>query len=111
MMNLFSNLNILGIFTNITDCESILGAELTDVLKDIYRFIQIAVPILVTALSTLDIVRAVIAQEDKDMEAAKSKAIKRVIIGLAFFFVPIILDVLLDFAGISSGTCHLTIGG
>lgn len=90
----------------ISDC-SILGDELTSVLQDIYKAIQIAVPVLVILLSSVDIAKAVVAQEEKDMQAAVSKSIKRVIIGMAIFFVPLILGVLLDLVGIASGTCGI----
>ena len=106
-MNIINNLNILGIFTNITDCDSVLGPDLTSVLQDIYGAIQIAVPILVILLCSVDIARAVIAQEEKDMKAAQAKAIKRIIIGLVIFFVPLIIDVLLDLVGLASGTCNI----
>ena len=104
---ILGNLNVLGIFTTITDCESVLGAELTEVLRDVYKAIQIAVPILVILLCSVDILKAVTAQDEKDMSAAISRSIKRVIIGLAIFFVPILIDAILDLAGLASGTCHI----
>lgn len=100
-------LQILGMFTNFTDCGSVLGPDLTSVLQDVYRAVQIAIPILVILLCSVDMVRAVVSQDEKDMQAAQAKAIKRVIIGMAVFFVPLILDVLLDLVGIASGTCGI----
>ena len=93
----------MGIIGN---CD-VLGTELTDVLKDIYKVIQIVVPILVVFLSSVDMVRAVVAQEEKDMQAAISKSIKRVIIGLVIFFVPLLVGVLFDLVGIATGTCGI----
>lgn len=107
VIDIINNLNVLGIFTDITDCGSVLGADLTEVLKDIYKAIQIAVPVLVILLCSVDIAKAVVAQEDKDMQAAISKSIKRVIIGLVIFFVPLVIDVLLDLVGLASGTCGI----
>ena len=104
---ILESINILGIFTDITDCQSVLGEQLTDVLKDIYKVIQIAIPILVILLSSVDILKAVTAQDDKDMSAAVSRSIKRVIIGLVIFLVPILIDAILDLAGLASGTCHI----
>ena len=100
-------IQILGIFTNVTNCESVLGKDLTAILKEIYQAIQIAVPILVILLCSVDIAKAVIAQDEKDMQAAQARALKRVIIGVAIFFIPIILDVLLDLADLTTGTCHI----
>ena len=104
---ILEGLNVLGIFTNITNCPSVLGPDLTEVLKDIYKAIQIAVPILVILLCSVDILKAVTAQEEKDMSAAVARSVKRVIIGFAIFFVPILIDAILDLAGLASGTCHI----
>lgn len=108
MLDLMSNLfNILGIFTNVSDCDASLGPKTIEVLHDVYRAVQIAIPILVMALCTVDIVRAVAAQDEKDMQAAQMRALKRVIIGLVVFFVPLLLDVILGLAGLASGTCGI----
>lgn len=104
MIDMINNINILGIL--VSDCN-ILGTELTEVLKDIYKAVQIAVPILVILLCSVDIAKAVVAQEEKDMQAAIAKSIKRVIIGLVIFFIPIVLDALLDLVGLASGTCGI----
>ena len=104
---ILEGLNVLGIFTDITDCPSVLGEELTEVLKYIYKGIQIAVPILVILLCSVDILKAVTAQEEKEMSHAVSNSIKRVIIGFAIFFVPILIDAILDLAGLTSGSCHI----
>ena len=103
----FNNLDVLGILTNITDCKSVLDEELISVLQDIYGAIQIAVPILVILLCSVDIVRAVVAQDDKDIKDAQARSLKRIVIGLAIFFIPLIIDVLLDLAGVASGSCHI----
>ena len=88
------------------DC-SILGQDLVDVLTDVYNAVLIATPIIVLALSTVDIARAVIAQDDKDMKAASSKAVKRLIIGVAIMFVPLLLDAILKLAGLTTGVCTI----
>ena len=101
-----SNLNVLGLISK--DC-SVLGADTKEVLKDVYTAIRIAVPALVILLCSVDMIKAVIAQDDKEMQAALQKSIKRIAIGLAIFFIPTILDVILDLVGIAAGTC--SIGG
>ena len=102
------NTNILGIIINKSSaCNDVLSADLQAVLKDVYTALMIIVPLLVIFMSTVDIFRAVVAQDEKDMTAARGRAIKRVIIGMATFFVPIILDIVLELAGIASGTCGI----
>ena len=98
--------NFSNILLVVGEC-SILGEDLAKNLKYIYTAIEISVPVLVILLCTVDLVKAVMAQDENDMKKAQSRAIKRVIIGLAIFFVPITLDVLLDIAGIATGTCEL----
>lgn len=104
MIDLFmSNFNSLLI----TGECSILGTEFAKILKEVFMWIEIAVPCIVIALCSVDMVKAVASQDEKGMKQAQSNAVKRLIIGVAIFLVPIVLDVLLDIAGIASGTCHI----
>lgn len=103
---IISNIQTLGLIAG--DCNY-LGDKTTEVLKDIYTAIRIAVPALVILLCAVDMLKAVIAQDDKEMQSALSRSLKRIIIGLAIFFIPTILDVILDLVGIANGTC--SIGG
>lgn len=100
---LMNNLNVLLITG---DC-SILGAEFNSILKEIFMWVQIAVPILVVVLCMVDMAQAVISQDEKGMKTAQGKAIKRVIIGIAIFFVPVLLEIVLDLAGIATGVCGI----
>lgn len=104
MINFFMN-NINGLLIT-GDC-SVLGTDFTKILKEVFMWIQIATPCLVIILCTVDVVQAVIAQEEKSMKEAQRRIIKRVMIGVAIFFVPILLDILLDFAGLATGTCGI----
>lgn len=100
LVNNLNNLLITG------DC-SVLGTEFTKILKEVFTWIQIATPCLVLILCTVDMASAVIAQEEKNMQAALGRTVKRVMIGVAIFFVPLLLDMLLDLAGIATGTCGI----
>ena len=84
-----------------------LGKETTAVLKDVYTAIRIAVPALTIILCAVDMLKAIIAQDDKEMQSALHRSLKRIIIGLAIFFIPTILDVILDLVGIANGTCNI----
>lgn len=99
----------ISIFGAIDDKCSIIGEETLAILREVYGIVQIGIPILVTVLCIIDFVRAIAAQDEKDMKAAQAKAVKRIIIGLAAFFIPLLLDVILKLAGLASGTC--SIGG
>lgn len=100
-----NSVNILEIETGSCD---ILGTEFTAILKEIFMIIQIAVPCLVIALCTVDISKAVISQNDQARSSALSSTIKRVCIGVAIFFVPVLLNFLLKLAGFAIGTCDIS---
>lgn len=87
-------------------CE-LLGAELTSLLKEIFTWIQYSIPVLTVVLCTVDISKAVISQEDSQMKKAQNTCIKRIIIGVAIFFVPTLLKILLDYGGNIVGTCGI----
>ena len=89
-----------------TNCD-ILGSGLHEILKDIYKAIEIATPILVIALCTMDVAKAVAAQDEKDMNVAQARIIKRIIIGLAIFLMPTLLDAILKVAGFATGICDI----
>ena len=103
MKFIINNLNELLI----TGSCSVLGTEFKSILNEVFGWIQIATPCLVILLCSVDFASAVISQEEKNMQAALSKVVKRVLIGVAIFFVPIIVDILLDLAGIATGTCGI----
>lgn len=100
---IITNVNILLITG---DC-SILGTEFQKILNEVFNWILIAVPALVVVLCSIDLAKAVVAQDDKAIKNAQSSAIKRIIIGVVIFFVPLVLQILLDFAGIATGTCGI----
>lgn len=95
---LLRNINMLA-----NSC-GMLGPKMTDLLEMIFKWIQIATPCIVLVLCIVDMAKAVIAQDDGAIKKAQGHAIKRIIIGVVIFFVPIILNILLDLAGLT-GTC------
>lgn len=84
-----------------------LGKGVQDILSELYTVVEIATPILVVLLCTIDMAKAVIAQDDNEMKKSQSRSIKRLIIGLAIFLVPTVLDALLKLAGLAEGICKI----
>ena len=103
---IISNIMVMDIFTNPDQC-SILGSDFNKILQEIFTMIQLAIPVLVVVLCSVDFAKAVIAQDEKDMKKAQSDAIKRLMIGAAIFFVPTIINLVLKYAGFISGTCNI----
>lgn len=69
-------------------------------INEILQYPKIIVPILVIILGTLDFAKAVIAGKEDDMKKAQKTFIKRLIIGVVFFFVPVFVDLLMGLADI-----------
>lgn len=105
---IINGLNILTIGAiNFTDGCSILGDKFLGILKEVFTYIQIAVPCIVVVMCSVDMLSAVTSQDDKGMSAALHKSIKRLIIGAAIFFIPVLLDVFLQMAGLATGVCNI----
>lgn len=102
MINFFmNNVNMLAY-----DC-TLLGAELTAILKDVFMWVEISIPVVAIVLCTVDLTQAVIAQDEGAIKKAQNKCIKRIIVGIAIFFVPVLLDILLTYGGNIIGTCGI----
>lgn len=86
---------------------SILDGGMYELLQYLIKVVMIVVPILVVVLVIVDLVKAVTAGKEDEMKAAQAKAIKRIIIGLVIFFIPLLVDVVLKIAGFASGICEI----
>lgn len=73
----------------ILDATSFCGdtAPVWNLIGTIIRIIRIAIPIVIVLLGTIDLGKAVIAGEEKDIKAAQGIFIKRLIYGVLVFFV------------------------
>lgn len=92
------------------NCEGIIGEEALDFINEIFRWIQIIAPIFVIIIGGVEFGGAVL-QDDKDaLKKASSKLIKRLIIAVALFFVPMILSFVLDLFNEASGAFSSTCG-
>lgn len=66
-------------------CSQTVGAW--KLIGEIIYMIRIAIPIIIVLLGTLDLGKAVIAGEDKKIKEAQKSFIRRLIYGVAIFFV------------------------
>lgn len=92
-------------------CDGIIGKELLEFFNKIFRWIQIIAPIFVIIMGAVEFAGAVL-QDDKDaMKKATNKFVKRLLIAVALFFIPLILNWLLgvfnDITGAASSTCGI----
>ena len=104
-----SNNNILQNYMPINileiDCNGLFGSKndpdsLRSLIDEILMYPRIIVPILVIVLGMIDLAKAVIASKEDEMKKAQSTFIKRLIIGVAFFFIPVFVDIMMWLADI-----------
>lgn len=63
-------------------------------LGNIINILQIAIPVIIILLGTIDLGKAVMAGEDKKIKEAQKMLLMRLIYGIAIFFVVIIVKVI-----------------
>lgn len=72
-------------------------------LKAILAIIQWGIPILLIIMGSIDLGKAVMASDDKEIKGATSKLIKRAIAAVAVFFIPLLVNLLIGMVGDSDG--------
>ena len=60
---------------------------LPDTISTVVTILKIAIPVILVILGMLDLAKAVMANEEKDMKEAQKKLIKRIVYGVIVFFV------------------------
>lgn len=85
-------------------CEGLLGQDLIDLISQLYGYIKVVTPILLLIFGTIDFGSAIISQDKEALEKAFKKFIKRAIVCVVIFFVPLIIKWLLSNAKLPDGT-------
>src|SRR5574344_2146734 len=100
-------MEILNIFQTLGFCED--SRIIWKFIGSILNIIQIAIPVIIILLGTLDLGKAVMAGEDKKIKEAQKMLIMRIIYGVAIFFVVTIVQIIFNFVGDAqdktTGTC------
>lgn len=77
------------------DCEGLLGDELLDLIARLLNYVQIGAPILLIVLGIVDFSQAILSDDKDALKKATSKFVKRAIICVAIFFLPLIINLIL----------------
>lgn len=85
------------------DCNS-WGDAKKD-MQNIFNFVKVIIPLLVIGLSTFDFIKAIVQKDDKDIKKAFTRLMKRFIIAILLFFIPVILELLLRLFEINNDIC------
>lgn len=72
------------------------------VISIVYTIIQIAVPIVLVIIGSLDLLKGVIAQKEDDIKKGRQMFIKRLIAAALVFFVFVIVKLVISFVADSS---------
>lgn len=100
MVQKYVPINILDI-----NCNGLFGSKndpdsLRNLIDEILAYPRIIVPALVIVLGMIDLAKAVIASKEDEMKKAQSTFVKRLIIGVAFFLIPVFVDIIMWLADI-----------
>lgn len=72
-------------------------ADVVALAKMVIKILQIAVPIGLIVMGTIDMAKAVIAGDEKKMKEAQKPFVKRIIAAVIVFLIPIIVNMILSF--------------
>jgi len=64
-------------------------------MKSVLSIIQWGIPILLIIMGSIDLGKAVLASDDKEIKGATSRLVKRAIAAIAIFFVPMLVNTLI----------------
>lgn len=89
--------NLFQIGAGITgaDCGGLLPIVRV-IRKGVFPIVQIGIPILLIVYGTIDLGKAVISSDEKEVKAAQSRLIKRFIYAALVFFVVTLVTVLMN---------------
>ena len=87
-------------------CQDILGEDLTALLKDALRLMQIAGPILVIIMTIIDLIKATATGGKDDLSKVGKKTVKRLIYAVLLFLIPTILNLVFSIFGVY-GVCGI----
>ncbi len=81
-------------------------------IGNIVLILQIAIPVIIILLGTLDLGKAVMAGDDKKIKEAQKMLLMRIIYGVAIFFVVVIIKFVFQLVGAGTdNVCFTCVSG
>ncbi|MCI8588225.1 MAG: hypothetical protein HFG40_01080 [Bacilli bacterium] len=77
----------------------------------IFPIIQIGIPVILIIMGSIDLGKAVLSSDDKEIKGATGKLIKRAIAAVAVFFVTTIVSLLMNMFSTSGSTQNSNVAG
>ena len=78
-----------------------LGEKTFGYVKMIYSLIKFLIPAVVILLGMIDFLKVLFSGEDKDMKEAWTRFIKRIIAGIVFILLPVLIEFIFKLVGFS----------
>lgn len=91
-----SNLFQIGEVGAVSDNCGGLGPIVRLIKNGVFPIVQIGIPIVLIVLGTVDLGKAVISSDEKEVKQAQSRLIKRCIYAVAVFFITTIVTLLMS---------------
>jgi hypothetical protein len=85
-----------------------LGVKTIRNIQYIFNIVKILVPGLLILLGSFDMAKAVLAGNQDDIKKAQKFLIQRFLAGIAIYFVPTLINLLLSFMGITNASCSIS---
>ncbi len=73
------------------------------VVRNVLTIIQIAVPIILIIIGSIDLMKAVMAGKEDEIKKAQGTFIKRAIAAVIVFFIPLIVNIVLGLLPVENG--------
>ncbi len=96
LVQLLDEVNLNG------SCNGI-GPIVSLIKNGLMPIVQIGIPILLIVFGSIDLGKAVMANDDKEIKGATSKLIKRAIAAVVIFFIPFLVNLVMKIAATSGG--------
>lgn len=87
-------MEFVQILETVDNCQGL--GSIVKVVKGVLDIIRLVIPILLILLGTIDLGKAVISSDDKEVKASQGRLIKRVIYAVAIFFVATLVTLIMN---------------
>lgn len=88
---------MLDVFQILADLNDVCGGlgPIVSIIKKVVSIFHIVIPIILIAYGTLDLGKAVMASDDKQVKEAQGKLIKRCVYAVVIFLIPYLVSLIM----------------
>ena len=84
----------------IANCKSILTKSTEKLIKRVMDYIHVLAPLVLLVMISVDLMKAVAADHEKQMKESYTRSVKRMIAAICIYIIPIFVSILLGLPGI-----------